>query len=83
MRRRLSTPDRVKLEDVRRGEFEGTREAALQHDARRPDVGGPALHPTAGAVIVGARKFLIAYNINLRTHDVKYCERDCQEDTSQ
>jgi glutamate formiminotransferase len=72
-------PDRVRLEDVRRGEFEGTREAALLHDARRPDVGGPALHPTAGAVIVGARKFLIAYNINLRTQDVNIAKGIAKE----
>ncbi len=60
-------PDRVKLEDVRRGQFEGLREAVLASEATRPDVGGPALHPTAGAVIAGARKILIAFNINLRT----------------
>ncbi|CAN5690254.1 glutamate formimidoyltransferase [soil metagenome] len=58
-------PDRVLLEDVRRGQFEGLREAALKDAARRPDVGGPELHPTAGASAVGARSFLIAYNIYL------------------
>jgi glutamate formiminotransferase len=63
-------PDRTHLEDVRRGQFEGLREAVLADPEKRPDLGGPALHPTAGAVIVGARKFLIAYNINLRTTDV-------------
>ena len=41
-------PDRVQLEDVRRGQFEGLREAALQDAARRPDVGGPELHPDGG-----------------------------------
>lgn len=64
------TPERVKLEGVRRGEFEGVNEAIASDASRRPDIGGPQLHPTAGAVIVGARKFLIAYNINLRTEDV-------------
>src|SRR3984893_7612364 len=59
-------PDRVELENVRRGQFEGLREAALRDAARRPDVGGPALHPTAGASAVGARSFLIAYNICLQ-----------------
>ena len=63
-------PDRVKLEDVRRGEFEELRTGALIDAAKAPDLGGPGLHPTAGAVIVGARKFLIAYNINLRTPDL-------------
>ena len=58
-------PDRVQLEDVRRGQFEGLREAALRDAMRRPDVGGPQLHSTAGASAVGARSFLIAYNIYL------------------
>lgn len=58
-------PDRVQLEDVRRGQFEGLREAALKDAMRRPDVGGPELHATAGASVVGARSFLIAYNIYL------------------
>ena len=58
-------PDRVQLEDVRRGQFEGLREAVLKDAGRRPDVGGPALHETAGASVVGARTFLIAYNIYL------------------
>lgn len=63
-------PDRVRLEDVRRGQFEELSETALLDGTRAPDVGGPELHPTAGAVIVGARKFLIAYNINLRSSDL-------------
>jgi glutamate formiminotransferase len=58
-------PDRVQLEDVRRGQFEGLREMAVKDAARRPDVGGPELHPTAGASVVGARSFLIAYNVYL------------------
>ncbi len=58
-------PDRVQLEDVRRGQFEGLREAALKDTMRRPDVGGPELHATAGASAVGARSFLIAYNVFL------------------
>ncbi len=63
-------PDRIKLEDVRRGQFEGLREAALIDVTKAPDLGGPALHPTAGAVIVGARKLLVAFNINLDTTDL-------------
>jgi glutamate formiminotransferase len=58
-------PDRVNLEDVRRGQFEGLRETAHKDAARRPDVGGPEIHHTAGASAVGARRFLIAYNIYL------------------
>jgi glutamate formiminotransferase len=65
-----SRPDRANLEDVRRGQFEELREAARKDAARRPDVGGPGLHPTAGACAVGARKFLVAYNIFLDSTDV-------------
>ncbi len=60
-------PDRVKLEDVRRGQFEGLREASAVDESKRPDLGGLDLHPTAGAVIVGARKLLVAFNVNLKT----------------
>ncbi|HEX6545887.1 MAG TPA: glutamate formimidoyltransferase [Bryobacteraceae bacterium] len=62
--------ERQKLEDVRRGEFEGLLTACETDEAKRPDIGGPGLHPTAGAVIIGARKFLIAFNINLHSSDV-------------
>ena len=60
-------PDRVNLEDVRRGQFEGLRETAHKDAARRPDIGGPEIHHTAGASAVGARRFLIAYNIYLES----------------
>jgi glutamate formiminotransferase / 5-formyltetrahydrofolate cyclo-ligase len=63
-------PDRVLLEDVRRGQFEGLREAVKKDVTRRPDVGGPELHPTAGASAVGARRFLIAWNLYLDTGNV-------------
>ena len=63
-------PDRAMLEEVRRGQFEGLRDAVQREAARRPDVGGPNLHPTAGASAVGARKFLIAFNLFLDTPDV-------------
>jgi glutamate formiminotransferase / 5-formyltetrahydrofolate cyclo-ligase len=63
-------PDRANLEDVRKGQFEGLRDAVRKETSRRPDLGGPGLHPTAGASAVGARKFLIAYNIYLNTTDV-------------
>ncbi len=64
-------PDRMLLEKVRQGEFEGLRESVLVDETKGPDVGGPALHPTAGAIIVGARPILIAYNINLQTADLQ------------
>ena len=63
-------PERKRLESVRRGEFEYLRDEVLRNSDRVPDVGGPALHPSSGAVAVGARKFLIAYNVNLDTPDV-------------
>ena len=64
-------PDRAALEDVRRGQFEGLREASVSDGRKAPDLGGPGLHPTAGAVIVGARKVLIAYNINLKSENLE------------
>src|ERR1700704_4167267 len=63
-------PDRVNLENVRRGQFEGWRDELKRNHERQPDIGEPKLHPTAGVTVVGARKFLIAYNVNLNTSDV-------------
>jgi glutamate formiminotransferase len=63
-------PERVNLENVRRGQFESLREDVLRDPDRSPDIGEPHLHPTAGATAVGARKILIAYNIYLSTIDV-------------
>jgi glutamate formiminotransferase len=63
-------PDRANLEDLRKGQFEGLQEAVRKEAARRPDLGGPGLHPTAGACAVGARKFLVAYNIYFGSNDV-------------
>jgi glutamate formiminotransferase len=54
--------ERVPLENVRRGGFE--------HPALTPDLGGPALHPSAGACAIGARKLLVAFNVNLQTTDL-------------
>jgi glutamate formiminotransferase / 5-formyltetrahydrofolate cyclo-ligase len=63
-------PDRVQLEDVRKGQFEGLRTITQRDASRRPDIGGPELHETAGASAVGARNFLIAYNVHLHQADV-------------
>ena len=67
-------PERKNLENIRRGQFEGVREELLTNPDRLPDFGPKfgegGLHPTAGATVVGARKFLIAYNINLATPEV-------------
>ncbi|MGH9519496.1 MAG: glutamate formimidoyltransferase [Terriglobales bacterium] len=65
------TPERRQLEAVRKGQFEGVREAVRTDPARRPDFGEAELHPSAGATIVGARKFLIAYNVNLNTDQIE------------
>lgn len=66
-----STPARTSLADVRRGEFEGLREAIGRDESRRPDFGPAKIHPTAGATAVGARRFLVAFNANLNTADVR------------
>ena len=67
-------PERRNLENIRRGQFEGMREEVRTNPERLPDFGPPFaeahLHATAGATVVGARNFLIAYNINLHTPDV-------------
>jgi glutamate formiminotransferase / 5-formyltetrahydrofolate cyclo-ligase len=63
-------PDRILLEDIRKGQFEGLRDATRRDAARRPDIGGPELHETAGATAVGARSFLIAYNVHLKEPDI-------------
>jgi glutamate formiminotransferase / formiminotetrahydrofolate cyclodeaminase len=63
-------PERADLAVVREGGFEGLRDAVKTDPARRPDFGEPELHPSAGAVAVGARPILIAYNAYLSTADV-------------
>jgi glutamate formiminotransferase len=63
-------PDRILLEEVRKGQFEGLRDATRRDASRRPDIGGPELHETAGASAVGARSFLIAYNVHLKGSDI-------------
>jgi len=63
-------PERKNLENIRRGQFEVLRNEIATHPDRAPDFGEPRIHPTAGATVVGARKPLIAYNINLNTSDV-------------
>jgi len=63
-------PDRTNLEDVRRGALELLREQIAVEPGRAPDAGPLMVHETAGAVAVGARPFLIAFNVNLGTTDV-------------
>ena len=68
-------PDREKLADVRRGQYEGLKAEIGTDPDRRPDFGPVRTHPTAGAVAVGARPFLIAYNINLASTDLELAKR--------
>ena len=63
--RAATRPDRENLADVRRGEFEGLRAEIETNPAREPDFGPKRVHPTAGAVVIGARPFLVAYNVYL------------------
>src|SRR6516225_5098522 len=69
------TPERQGLENIRRGQFEGIRAEIATNPARRPDIGEPRMHPTAGATVVGARKFLIAYSVFLNTTDVDVAKK--------
>jgi glutamate formiminotransferase / 5-formyltetrahydrofolate cyclo-ligase len=66
--------DRVKLADVRRGQYEGLK-AEIAQNGRQPDFGPSRMHPRAGAMAVGARPFLIAWNINLESEDVELAKR--------
>jgi glutamate formiminotransferase len=68
-------PERKNLENIRRDGFEGLSGEVLRNPDRSPDIGEPRLHPTAGATVVGARNFLIAYNINLNTPDVEIAKK--------
>jgi glutamate formiminotransferase/formiminotetrahydrofolate cyclodeaminase len=70
-----TSPERQNLENIRRGQFEGLREEIATNPARIPDFGEPRVHPTAGATVVGARKFLIAYNVFLNTSDVEIAKK--------
>src|SRR5688572_31743531 len=63
--RAATRPDRANLADVRRGEFEGLRDSIPGDPARAPDFGSSRVHPTVGAVAIGARPFLVAYNVYL------------------
>ena len=68
-------PERVNLENIRRGQFEALLKEMGTEAGRAPDIGEPVCHPTAGAIVLGARKFLIAYNVNLGTADVDIAKR--------
>ena len=67
-------PGRKALPDIRKGQYEGLK-TEISKPERRPDYGPAQLHPTAGATVVGARQFLIAYYINLDTSDVNIAKK--------
>src|SRR6202451_433781 len=68
-------PERSNLENIRKGQFEGLLAEVPKNPDRAPDIGEHRLHPTAGATDVGARKFLVAYNINLNTPDLEIAKK--------
>jgi glutamate formiminotransferase len=68
-------PDRKSLENVRRGAYELLREEIAVRPDRAPDIGPLKVHDAAGAVAIGARPFLIAFNVNLRTTDLTIAKR--------
>jgi glutamate formiminotransferase/formiminotetrahydrofolate cyclodeaminase len=70
-----TSAERQNLENIRRGQFEAIRDEIATNPARRPDFGEARVHPTAGATVVGARKFLIAYNVFLNTADVEIAKK--------
>jgi glutamate formiminotransferase/formiminotetrahydrofolate cyclodeaminase len=70
-----TSPERQNLENIRRGQFEGIRADITTNPVRKPDFGEARVHPTAGATVVGARKFLVAYNVFLNTADVEIAKK--------
>jgi len=66
-------PERENLANIRQGEYEGLAEK-LKDPQWAPDYGQPVFNPSAGATVIGAREFLIAYNINLNTRDRKIAQ---------
>ncbi|MDF2501146.1 MAG: glutamate formiminotransferase [Anaerosporomusa subterranea] len=68
------SPARKNLPDIRKGQYEGLKQEIVKPE-RHPDFGPAKMHPRAGATVVGARQFLVAYNINLGTSDVKIAKK--------
>jgi glutamate formiminotransferase len=67
-------PNRRRLETIRRGEFEGLRDK-MRAEMWRPDFGPSTPHPSAGASAIGARRILVAYNVNLESGDLDIARR--------
>ncbi len=70
-----TSPERQGLENIRKGQFEGIRTEIATNPARKPDFGESRVHPTAGITAVGARRFLVAYNVFLNTPDVEIAKK--------
>ena len=68
-------PERKRLEVIRKGQYEVLKDEAKTNPDRRPDIGEACLHPTAGATVIGARKFLVAFNVTLDTPDVNIAKK--------
>ena len=75
--RAASRPERVRLPDIRKPQFEGLQDAMATTHV--PDAGPPRVHPTAGAMVTGARPPLIAFNIELDTPDVRLAKTIAKE----
>ena len=67
--------ERKNIDNIRKGEYEGLKSAIKSDPERKPDFGPSELHPTAGAMITGARPPLISFNINLGTKDLKIAKK--------
>ena len=67
-------PERKRLEVIRKGQYEVLKKEIVNPE-KHPDIGEPKMHPTAGATIIGARNFLIAFNVNLGTSDVTVAQK--------
>ncbi len=68
-------PERKRLEVIRKGQYETLKDEVKTNPDRKPDIGEACLHPTAGATVIGARKFLVAFNVNLDTPDVNIAKK--------
>src|SRR5438132_4381430 len=77
--RAATRPERERLPDIRKGEFEGLRDRIGRDPAADPDFGPKRIHPTAGATAVGARPFLVAFNIYLDTGDIRAAKEIAQQ----
>src|SRR2546430_4464228 len=77
--RAATRPERERLPDIRKGEFEGLRDRIGRDPTADPDFGPNRIHPTAGATAIGARPFLVAFNIYLDTGDVRVAKEIAQQ----